>query len=94
MPSRIAEKVFHVTLWAMFRFCVDLLVGGRFLELNSEVDHGDIKGRNAQSHADELAVLEWHVVNKPPYFSCGTCTARARPLVVQAAQDTHLILVL
>ena len=33
-------------------FCVDLLVGGRFLELNNEVDHGDIKGKNTQSYAD------------------------------------------
>ena len=44
-------------------FCVDLLVEGRFLELNNEVDHGDIKGRNTQSHAGEFVVLEWHAVN-------------------------------
>ena len=56
MPRQIAKKAFHVTLWAAFPLCVDLLVGGRFLELNSEVDHGDIKGRNAQSHANEYAL--------------------------------------
>ena len=55
MSRQIAKKVFHVTLWAVFPLCVDLLVGGRFLELNGEVDHGDIKGRNARSHASELA---------------------------------------
>ena len=37
-------------------FCVDLLVGGRFFELNNEVDHGDIKGRNTRSPASELAL--------------------------------------
>ena len=55
MPRQIAKKAFHVTLRAAFPLCVDLLVGGRFLELNSEVDHRDIKGRDAQSHANELA---------------------------------------
>ena len=50
------KKAFHVTHWAVFLLCVDLSVGGRFLEHNGEVEHGYIKGRKAWNPANEIAL--------------------------------------